>query len=427
MEFLQYNPTLNHKPNPSCTIFNYDIYVLLCKDGPVLFDCSIGGYIDPNYGGTFNPPNWDIYVEAIKELKPLKLIIPECVVNNYYPEVKQLYETTIKDLGYNSDKLLVFIQKEQKYYYNRPEDVSDWFFKQPIKYKNMVYHSIGYNEPKSEPDKSLYKGFTLCKQGFLCESFRKLYFLKDLTIDKIYDHRKQTNYEYGKFVWYGNPGTRIREVVFKSLHDTDLYIEQHHYGDENLLDWVLNRNGIGLSIDGLVYHTIRDTELSMYGVPNIKITSADNNIITGNNLDLFGSRSVLHVDDTDIDEYNLPTIYKQIKNKYDEYMSTDLYSYDATLKQIRYQFFITLLQKYHSIEFFVYDILFNEHMQEFIDTLDMDVDLSIFSMIASPEVLDTNMNIQTEFLDMLHNRFTSHFKQLYNNWVSLNTNNGQDI
>jgi len=66
-------------------------------------------------------------------------------------------------------------------------------------------------------------------------------------------------------------------------------------------------------------------------------------------------------------------------------------------------------------------------MQEFIDTLDMDVDLSIFSMIASPEVLDTNMNIQTEFLDMLHNRFTSHFKQLYNNWVSLNTNNGQDI
>lgn len=427
MEFLQYHPGLTYKPNPTCTIFNYDLYIFLLKDGPMLFDCSMGGYIDPKVGGHFNPPHWEDYISSLKELSPISIIIPECVVNGFYPDIKTMYETTIKDLGYSGDRLITYIQKEQKYYYHDINDSPDWFYKDPADYTNIIYHSIGYSTPSLEEDKDRFKQFKFCKQGFLCESFKKLYHLKDLTINEIFEKRLHNNYEYGKFVWYGNPGTSIREIIFKSLEDTDLFIEQAHYGEENLLDWVLSKNGIGLSIDGLVYNTIRDTELGMYGVPSFKITEADDYVAEQNNLDMFGSRSLLQIPIDDLNNYKLSAIAKSIKTRYEHYMDHEIFNYEKMYKQIRYHFFITLLQKYHNIEFYVYDILFGDKFKDFIDNLDIDVDLSILGTCAAPDVIDLNKTVSSDYIDNFHDKFVQHFKTLYSEWVKLNNTDDQNV
>ena len=52
----------------------------------------------------------------------------------------------------------------------------------------------------------------------------------------------------------------------------------------------VDKKGIGISLDGLVFSTIRDSEFSVNGVPSVKITRAPDNIVQNNNLHLWRTR-----------------------------------------------------------------------------------------------------------------------------------------
>ena len=114
MPFVKYHPRLEeHKLNPDCTIFNYDMIVFLCEEGPVVYEFNIGGYIPPELGGNFNKIDWFFLKNELKKYKPAVLIIPECLVNNYHPDEKVFVEKDMYELGYHGDKLIVYLKKNK--------------------------------------------------------------------------------------------------------------------------------------------------------------------------------------------------------------------------------------------------------------------------------------------------------------------------
>ena len=428
MPFVKYHARLgDHKPAPDCTIFNYDMIVFLCEDGPVIYEFNIGGYIPPSLGGNFNKIDWFFLKDELKKYKPAVLIIPECLVNNYHPDEKVFVERDLKELGYYGDRLIVYLQKEQNFYYKEIHDTPDWFYTDEQNYTNIVYHSIGYNIPTDPDDESRFRQFRFCKQGFLCETFRKLYYLRHTTPLKLIEDRKKANIEPGKLIWYGNLSTSIRNNVKLAIDNSlKLKFVDVHYGDENLSDLVLGKNGIGLSMDGLVFNTIRDSEFGLNALPSIKVTRADDYLIQHNNIDMFGNRDLVQVQPDIFTNFDVMKTVKVLEEGYEKYMDTEFHNYDKVLRNVRFQYFITLLQKFNNIHFFIYDMLFGHRLEEFITTLPLDVKFDIFATCANPEHLATNNKekMATNFITSLLNYFDQNFKVYYNEWYnSLNIKN----
>lgn len=422
MPFVKYHPRLGeHKPNPDCTIFNYDIIVFLCEDGPVVYEFNIGGYISPSLGGNFTKLDWFFFKNELNEYKPYKIIIPECLVNGYYPDEKIFVEKDLRELGYYGDRLIVYIQKEQNFYYKEIHDTPDWFYTDEREYRNIVYHSIGYNTPTEPLDEDRFKNFNFCKQGFLCETFRKLFYLRHTTPLKLIEDRKKAKIDSGKLIWYGNLSTSIRNNVISAINKSEkLQYVDVHYGDENLSDLVLGRNGIGLSMDGLVFNTIRDSEFALNALPSIKVTRADDHLIYENNIDMFGNRDLVQVQPDIFNNFDIDGTVKTIEEGYEKYMDVDFHNYEKVLRNVRYQYFITLLQKFNNINLFIYDILFGYNLDEFITTLPLDVKFDIFETCANPDNIDRGAKekLVNNFITSLLNYFDQNFKARYREWYN---------
>jgi len=84
MSFVKFHPRIEGQNfSPDCTIFNYDTIYFLCDEGPIVYDHTMGGYIQPRLGGRVKFPDKFYFLEALKEYKPKKIIIPECYLNGY--------------------------------------------------------------------------------------------------------------------------------------------------------------------------------------------------------------------------------------------------------------------------------------------------------------------------------------------------------
>ena len=67
MGFVKYHDRIkDYNFSPDCTIFNYDTTYFLCKDGPLVYDHGIGGYIEPRLGGNLNQPDWFYFKKTIE-------------------------------------------------------------------------------------------------------------------------------------------------------------------------------------------------------------------------------------------------------------------------------------------------------------------------------------------------------------------------
>ena len=79
------------------------------------------------------------------------------------------------------------------------------------------------------------------------------------------------------------------------------------------------------------------------------------------------------------------------------------------------QFFITILQKFYNIELFLFDILFGDDLEEFIDTMPLNVDYSVFKKAAKPQYLQNNdrKKMCTGYIDQLLKLFDNRFKSRY--------------
>ena len=426
MGFVKYHDRIkDYNFSPDCTIFNYDTTYFLCKDGPLVYDHGIGGYIEPRLGGNLNQPDWFYFKKTIEEQKPYKIIIPEAFVNGYYPDIKNFFETEIFQMGYggkgNEDKLMVYIQKEQNFFHEEIVAAADWFYQEENieKYPNMVYHSLGHNVPSENPYFDVFKKYTFCKQGFANESFGKLYALRNSTPLNEIEKRKTANFEPGKIVFYGNLATANRPTLQRAANLTKkINLEIITYGEENLNDAILGNRGVGASFDGLVFATIRDNEFGINCTPSIKYTRASNFIKINNNIDMFGTRFLktlpgkLSAADDELEPY-----VKALEEGYEEYMDIGIHNYEKDLKLNRFSFFITLLQKFYNIELFVYDILFGCDLEEFIEhRLPLKVDFSVFNEAAKPEFIIRNdkKSMTTEYIKELGHHFDERFKAQYN-------------
>jgi len=422
MSFVKYHPRLgDHKPKPDCTIFNYDIIVFLCKEGPVIYEFNIGGYIAPNLGGNFTKLDWFFLKDELKKYNPSKIIIPECLVNNYYPDEKVFVEQDLREMGYFGDTLIVYLQKEQNFYYKEIYDTPDWFYTDERDYRNIVYHSIGYNTPTEPLDEDRFKNFKFCKQGFLCETFKKLYYLRHTTPLKLIEDRKKANIKPGKLIWYGNLTTSIRDNVHRAIEKSNkLEFVDIHYGDENLSDLVLSKNGIGLSMDGLVFNTIRDSEFGLNALPSIKVTRADDYLIDQNNINMWGYRDLIQVQPDIFNNFDIDNTINVLEEGYEKYMDEEFHNYEKVLKNVRYQYFISLLQKFNNIDLFIYDILFGYNLYEFILKLPLDVKFDIFESCANPEYIakDLQDKLSNNFISSILSYFDQNFKTHYNEWYS---------
>jgi len=431
MSFLKYHQRLgDYIPIPDCTIFNYDLIYFLNEDGPFLWENSMGGYISPDLGGKIVEIDWNLLKKDLLEQKPGILIIPECLVNNYHKQCKLKIENDIKELGYYDDRLIVYLQKEQNFYYGEIHDKPDWFYEDELDYKNICYHSIGYNTPPKEEDETRFKNFRFCKQGFMCESFHKLYSIKDTSPDELWEQRLKTNFEPGKLIWYGNLYTSIRNNVTGAIKDS---IKVHYknvvYGNESLTDLVLGEKGIGISMDGLVFNTIRDAEFGVVGLPSIKVTRANNYLIEHNNVDMFGCRQIIQVQDNIFTNADDELIKKQVEEGYERYFELDHNDYGKTMKNIRYHFFIILLQKFNNIEFFVFDILFGDKIKDFVDNLDIKVDYSIFEKACNvdPSTYNKGDVCLLPYMENLLTKFREYFKLCYIEWYKTLNNKNDSI
>ena len=431
MSFLQYHQRLgDYIPVPDCTIFNYDLIYFLNEDGPFLWENSMGGYIPPELGGKVVDIDWELLKKDLTELKPGMLIIPECLVNNYNKHCKEKVENDIKELGYYDERLIVYLQKEQNFYYKEIHDKPDWFYTDELDYNNICYHSIGYCTPYKEKDKKRFKNFKFCKQGFMCESFFKLYSLINTTPDELWDQRLKTKYIPGKLVWYGNLHTSIRNNVTGALTESKkINVKEVTYGNESLTDLVLGEKGIGISMDGLVFNTIRDAEFGVIGLPSIKVTRADDYLIKQNNVDMFGNRQIIQVQNDIFTNADNELIVKQVEFGYQKYFDEDHKDYDKTMRNIRYHFFIILLQKFNNIEFFVFDILFGEKIKDFIDNLNIKVDYKIFEKACNidPSTYNKGDVCKLDYMQNLLTKFRDYFKLCYNEWYKTLNNENDKI
>ena len=94
----------------------------------------------------------------------------------------------------------------------------------------------------------------------------------------------QANIKPGEFIFYGNQSTSNRPLIFEAIQQSKkLNATTITYGNEDLTDLVLANQGIGLSCDGLVFSTIRDTEFGVNATPSIKITRACSDLLNKNN------------------------------------------------------------------------------------------------------------------------------------------------
>ena len=421
MLFTQIHPRVEMYPQPDCTIFNYDIITYFTESGPFIYDFHGGGYIAPDLGGKISDINWGDFLSNLKSVNPKILLIPECYVNGYHNQSKKFFETKVRDLGYFDDRLIVTLQKEQNFYYKEICDKPDWFYSSPLSYKNICYHSIGYNTPTEKEDREKFEKFIFCKQGFLCETFRKLYYLKDQTLDSIVEKIQKTNFTPGKLTFYGSIYTSIRDSVIQAINDSKiLSFDFIEYGDESLLDKVTGRNGIGISMDGLVFNTIRDAEFGVCGLPSIKVTRADDYLIEKNNIDMFKCRDVIQIQPNIFTNFDKESVKQKLEEGYTKYMDVGIKDFDRLRKNIRYHFFIILLQKFNNVEFFFFDILMGEKIKEFIDDLDMEVNLNVFEIAADPHNINNNKveEMQTDYIKELLTKFRQFFKSNYNEWYN---------
>lgn len=418
---------LGYNPNPDCTIFNYDMIVLLTDKEPILYLFSMGGYIEPDLGGRIEEFDEDELIKTLETHNVKSIIIPEAFVNGYFPHKKKFFETRVKEMGFYGDKLKVYIQKEQNFYYKEIHTDPDWFWVDRELYNsNIVYHSIGYPTPVKEPDRSFFKQFSFCKQGFACESFHKLYYLKDLTPSQMFENRLNLNLKNNNLIFYGNMGTSIRSTVKQALHDSKLKFKFVKYGNENLFNLICNENkGIGISMDGLVFNTIRDAEFGIYGLPSIKVTRADEFLIDKNNITMFNTRSVVGVQQNIFENADKKLIKQQIEKGYDNYMDGDFNNEEKFLKTIKYHFFIILLQKFANIELFIFEILFGDKLGKFIDELNMDIDYALFNTVAKPEYIRHNNldEMRVDFVKELINKLGDYFHKEYSKWININNDN----
>ena len=419
MGFLKYHPRLGDLQGPDCTIFNYDTVYLLCKEGPVVYEHNIGGYIAPQLGGRIRDIDWYYFLKTIEELKPKLIILPECYVNGNYPDFKAKIENEVRQLGYDEDKIWVYIQKEQNFYHGEIHVEPEWQYTDEVNYNNIIYHTIGHNVPATDKEiYSKFQGYKFCKQGFLCESFHKLYALRHSTPELQFEKRLQANIKPGEFIFYGNQSTSNRPLIFEAIQQSKkLNATIITYGNEDLTDLVLANQGIGLSCDGLVFSTIRDTEFGVNATPSIKITRACSDLLNKNNIHMFGSRYWKQVPNTLIPSHEVKTTFiKILEEAYEEYMDCVFKDRKKALRQVRYQFFMTLLQKFYNIELFLFDILFGEDLEEFIDTVPLTVDYSVFKKAAKPHYLQNNIRQKmcTGYINQLLKFFDKRFKSKYN-------------
>tara|TARA_R100000322_G_scaffold164480_1_gene128943 strand:+ start:183 stop:1472 length:1290 start_codon:yes stop_codon:yes gene_type:complete len=421
------HPRLGEGPNPDCTIFNYDLIVLLTDKEPILYLFSMGGYIEPFLGGRIEEFDEDELIKALETHNVKSIILPEAFVNGYFPHKKKFFETRVKEMGFYGNKLKIYNQKEQNFYYKEIHTDPDWFWIDRELYNsNIVYHSIGYPTPPTEPDKSFFKQFSFCKQGFACESFFKLYYLKDLNKADMFQQRFELGLKSDDLIFYGNMGTSIRDTVKQSLENSKLKFKYVKYGNENLFDLICTQNkGIGISMDGLVFNTIRDAEFGIYGLPSIKVTRADDFLIEQNNITMFNTRSVTQVQPDLFENANNKLIKQQIEDGYDEYMSNDFNNEDKFYKTIKYHFFIILLQKFANVELFIFDILFGDKLKDFIDELDMEADYSIFETVAKPQYIKHNDigNMRIDFVNEVISKLGDYFHKEYSKWINIDNDN----
>ena len=200
----------------------------------------------------------------------------------------------------------------------------------------MVFQTVGHAVPES--DEKYFPKFNnmkFCKQGFMCESFHKLYALRHQTPELQIEKRKKAKKKLksGKFVFYGGASTSNRPIVFDAINKSrKLSVDFITYENQNLTDLILDKKGIGISLDGLVFSTIRDSEFSVNGVPSIKITRAPDNIIQNNNIHLWRTRYWKQIPYSlaPTDEERKQT-KKAIELAYEEYMD---HVYDLSLIHI---------------------------------------------------------------------------------------------
>jgi len=435
MSFVKFHPRIEGQNfSPDCTIFNYDTIYFLCDEGPIVYDHTMGGYIQPRLGGRVKFPDKFYFLEALKELKPKKIIIPECYLNGYCPDTKAFFENEVFQAGYGKDQLLVYIQKEQNFYFGEIAGEPEWFYRDhlddPNKRYNMIYHTTGHNIPSSDKETyDRYSGFRYCQQGFAYETFSKLYHLRNSTplMEAEKRIKNKSNLIPGKCLFYGNMHTANRPTLKDAFSlSKKLHFEEVKFGDENLNDLYASHRGIGVSMDGLVYATIRDGEYGINCTPSFKVSRANKEIIQKNNLDMFGSRFIsplpeplsAHGDDL------IPYI-KALEEAYEKYMDEDTEcGYDDIKKALecsRYHYFIALLQKFHNIQFFCYDILFGEDMYDFFKTyLPLDVDFSIFKEAAKPDYILVNdkESMKVDYIKEFITRFDERFKAKYKIFIN---------
>jgi len=422
--FVKYHPRIGHFHAPDCTIFNYDTIYLLTDSGPVVYEHSMGGYIAPELGGRIHEIDWYFFIEEIKKLKPKIIIIPECYVNGHYPEIKSKIENEIRDEGYDENNIWVYLQKEENFYFGEINVEPDWFYTSEPVYKNIICHTIGHDVPKK--DKKHYPRFNeikFCKQGFMCESFFKLYALRNSTPEMQVEKRKNVNLKPGHFVFYGGQSTSNRPIVFEAIQNSKkLSYEIITYQNENLTELILDRKGIGLSLDGLVFNTIRDTEFGVNAVPSIKITRAPREVIDKNNINLWRSRYWKTIPRSLVPStYQKNKVKKVLEIAYEEYMDSVYHNEKRALLNLRYQFFINILQKFYNIELFLFDILFGEDLEDFLQYFPLNPDFSIFKYAAKPEFVNSNnrnemcVDYIQEILNIFDKRFEHKYKEFYLN------------
>jgi len=435
MGFVKYHPRIGDDHSPDCTIFNYDTVYLICKDGPVVYEHKMGGYIPPNLGGRIHEIDWYYFFKEIERLKPKQIVLPECYVNGSYPHFRAKVEQDLRERGYDHRNIIVYYQKEENFYHGEIFVEPEWMYTNDIHYDRMVYHSIGHAVPEEDEEcYPTFADFRFCKQGFMCESFHKLYALRHSTPEMQVEKRKKykKNLKSGKFVFYGGCSTSNRPLVFEAINKSrKLSWEEIRYENEDLTQLILDRKGIGISLDGLVFNTIRDTEFSVNGVPSIKITRAPSNLIEKNNLNLFRTRYWKQIPYTLVpNDKQRVQIRKNIEQAYEEYMDLVYDNDKRTLKMIRFQFFINILQKFHNIELFLYDMLFGEDLEEFIEKVSLIPDFSIFKQAASPELIAKGAKgeMYVDYIQEVVNLFDKKFKLRYDEYYkSLNNFDNEDV
>jgi len=101
-------------------------------------------------------------------------------------------------------------------------------------------------------------------------------------------------------------------------------------------------------------------------------------------------------------------------------MENEFKDYNKSKRQAKYHFFITLLQKFYNVDFFIFYILFNEKLQEFLDNIPLDINFDILGKCADADALASyNRDILfNDFVLNVYDIFNEKFKELYFDWYS---------